>query len=88
MKTEAVKSLLYGCLTYTPLKGHYNKPRTAHQRMLLENLGASCKSASENWQRKREAEEAGEVEVAHWVTLESLIRLRGALIGPTQGLPK
>ena len=45
-------------------------------------------TASEHRQRKREAEEAGNVEVAPGVTVASLRRFRAALIGPTQGLPK
>ena len=46
------------------------------------------KKASENRQRKGEAEEADKVEVASGVTVASLRRHRAALIGPTQGLPK
>ena len=47
-------------------------------------------NTSEHWQRKIEAEEAEEVEVAPGVTVvvASLRRLRVALIGPTQGLSK
>ena len=44
--------------------------------------------ASENQQRKREAEEADKVEVAPGVTVASLRRFRATLIGPTQGFPK
>ena len=44
--------------------------------------------ASEHRQRKREAEEADNVEVAPGVTVASLRRFRAALIGLTQGLPK
>ena len=44
--------------------------------------------ASEHWQKKREAEEADEVEVAPGVTVASLRRFRAALIGSTQGLHK
>ena len=44
--------------------------------------------ASENLQRKREAEEADKVEVAPGVTVASLRRFRAALIGSTQGVPK
>ena len=44
--------------------------------------------ASEHRQRKREAEETDEVEVAPGVTVASLRRFRAALIGPTQGLRK
>ena len=43
--------------------------------------------ASEHRQRKREADEADQIEVAPGVTLASLRRFRAALIGPTQ-LPK
>ena len=39
-------------------------------------------------QKKREAEEADNVEVAPGVTVASLRRFRAALIGPTQGLSK
>ena len=45
-------------------------------------------NASNQRQKKREAEEADKVEVAHGVTVASLGRFRTALIGPTQGFPK
>ena len=45
-------------------------------------------NASEHRQRKREAEEAGKVEVAPGVTVASLRRFIEALIGSTQVLPK
>ena len=38
-----LKTLLYGCATSTPMKGHYTKLRTTHHRMLLRILGAWCK---------------------------------------------
>ena len=44
--------------------------------------------ASESRQKKREAKEAGKIEVAPGVTVASLRRFRVALIGPTQGLPE
>ena len=44
--------------------------------------------ASENRQRKREAEEVDKVEVAPGATVGSLRRFKAALIGPTPGLPK
>ena len=44
-------------------------------------------SASNQRQKKREAEEADKVEVAPGLTVASL-SFRTALIGPTQGLPK
>ena len=43
-------------------------------------------NASNQRQKKREAEEADKVEVAPGVTVASLRRFRTALIGPTQGL--
>ena len=42
VRSEVVETLLYGCATWTPLKGHYAKFRTTHHRMLLRILG--CKS--------------------------------------------
>ena len=45
-------------------------------------------NASNQRQKKREAEEVDKVEVAPGVTVASLRRFRTALIGPTQGLPK
>ena len=45
-------------------------------------------NASNQRQKKREAEEADKVEVAPGVTVASLRRFRDALIGPTQGLTK
>ena len=46
-------------------------------------------NASNQRQKKREAEEADRVEVAPGVTVASLRRFRAALIGPaTQGFPK
>ena len=45
-------------------------------------------NASNQRQKKREAEEADKVDVAPGVTVASLRRFRTALIGPTQGLPK
>ena len=45
-------------------------------------------NASNQRQKKKEAEGADKVEVAPGVTLASLKRFRTALIGPTQGLHK
>ena len=46
LKAGMVKSeaLLYECATWTSLKSHYNKLRSTHHRMLLQILGAWCKS--------------------------------------------
>ena len=40
VRSEVVEALLYGCATWTPLKGHYTKLRTPHHKMLLRILGA------------------------------------------------
>ena len=40
VRYAVVEALLYGCATWTPLKGHYTKLRTTHHRMLLRILGA------------------------------------------------
>ena len=45
-------------------------------------------NASNQRQKKREAEETDKVEVAPRVTVASLRRFQTTLIGPTQGLPK
>ena len=44
VRSEVVEDLLYGCATWTPLKGHYAKLRTTHHRMLLRILGVWCNS--------------------------------------------
>ena len=44
--------------------------------------------ASEHLKKKREAEEAGKVEVVPGVTVASLRRFRATLSEPTQGLSK
>ena len=44
VKAKVVEALLYGCATWTPLKGHCAKFRTTHHGMLLQILGAWCKS--------------------------------------------
>ena len=45
-------------------------------------------NASNQRQKKREAEETDKVEVAPGVTLASLRHFQTALSGPTHGLPK
>ena len=44
VRSEVVEALLYGCVTWTPLKCHYAKLRTTHHRILLRIIGAWCKS--------------------------------------------
>ena len=35
LKAEAIKALLYGCMTWTPRNAHYRKLRTTHHKLLL-----------------------------------------------------
>ena len=44
VKSEVVKTFLYGCATWAPLKGHYTKLQTTYHRVLLRILGAWSKS--------------------------------------------
>ena len=44
VRSEIVEALLYGCATWTPLKGHYTKLRTTRHRMLLRILGACSRT--------------------------------------------
>ena len=47
VRSEVVEAILYGCATWTALKGHSTKLRTTHQRRLLRILGAWCKSPNQ-----------------------------------------
>ena len=48
VRSGVIEALLYGCATWTPLKGYYTKKlrTTHHNRMLLRILGASGASNS------------------------------------------
>ena len=65
----------------------YNTVQEGVCRFMAAWVGEE-ENASNQRQKKREAEEADKVEVAPGVTVASLRRFRTALIGPTQGLPK
>ena len=65
----------------------YNKVHEGGCRVMTA-WGRGEENASNQRQKKREAEEADKVEVAPGVTVASLRRFPTALIGPTQGLPK
>ena len=65
----------------------YNKVQEGGCRFMAAWLREE-ENASNQRQKKREAEEADKVEVAPGVTVASLRRFRTALIGPTQGLTK
>lgn len=40
VKSKVVEALLYGCATWTPIKGDYQKVRVEHHRMLFWIIGA------------------------------------------------
>ena len=65
----------------------YNKVHKGGCRFLAAWVREEA-NASNQRQKKREAEEADKVEAAPGVTVASLRRFRTALVGPTQGLPK
>ena len=45
VKSEVIEALLYGCATWTPLKGDYQKKLcAANHRILFRILGAWCRS--------------------------------------------
>ena len=48
VRSEVVEALLYGCVTWTPLKGHYANLSTTHHRMLLRTLEAWGKSPNKS----------------------------------------
>ena len=54
-------------------------------RRFISGWGKEDESAAQNWQRKREAEEADKVVVASRVTVGESRRFRAALLGSSQG---
>ncbi|CAB1096389.1 unnamed protein product [Ectocarpus sp. CCAP 1310/34] len=39
LQAEAMEALLYGCMTWSPLSGHYQTLRSIHHRLLLRVIG-------------------------------------------------
>lgn len=39
LQAEAMEALLYGCMTWSPLSGHYQTLRSTHHRLLLRVIG-------------------------------------------------
>ena len=74
VRSEVVEALLYRCTTWTPLKGHYAKLRTAHQRMLLRILGAWCKSSNKRTLSYKDALQRTECE-----SIETTVRTKRLL---------
>ena len=74
VKAGVVEALLYGCATWTPLKGHYAKLRTTHHRMLLRILGAWCKSPNKRILSYKDALQRTECE-----SIETTVRTRRLL---------
>ena len=70
------------------LVNHFLKPKVEGVCRFMVAWVREEENTSKNGQKKREAEEADNVEVAPGVSVGSLRRFRTALIGPTQGLPE
>ena len=87
MIVDESKESLYGRERWASPR-HYNVDPRLHHRGVSMVLVSIEENASNQRQKKRDAEEADKVEVAPGVTVASLRRFRTALIGPTQGLPK
>ena len=74
VRSEVVEALLYGCATWTPLKGHYTKLRTTHHRMLLRILRAWCKSPNKRILSFKDALQRTECK-----SIETTVRTRRSL---------
>ena len=74
VRSEVVEALLYGCATWTPLKGHYTPLRTTHHRMFLRILGAWCKSPNKRTLSYKDALQRIECE-----NIETTVRTRRLL---------
>ena len=75
MRPEVEEALLYGCVTWTPLKCHYAKLRTTHHRMLLQILGAWCKSPNKRILSYKDALQRTQCE-----SIEATVRTRRLLL--------
>ena len=74
VRAEVVEALLYGCATWTLMKGHYAKLRTTHHRMLLRILGAWCKSPNKRLLSYKDALQRTECK-----SIETTVRTRRLL---------
>ena len=74
VRSEVVKTLLYGFATWTPLKSHYTKLRAIHHRMLLPILRAWRKSLNKRILSYKDALQRTECE-----SIETTVRTRKLL---------
>ena len=74
VRSKVVEALLYGCMTWTPLKCHYAKLRTTHHRMLLRILGPWCKLPN-----KRILSYKGALQRTQCESIEATVRTRRLL---------
>ena len=74
VRTEVIEALLYGCVTWTPLKCHYAKLRTTHHRVLLRILGAWCKSLNKRILSYKDA-----LQRTKYESIETTVRTRRLL---------
>ena len=80
VKSEVVEALLYGCATWTPLKGHYAKLCTTHHRMLLRILGAFCKTPNKRILSYKDAFQRTEFESTETTVRTRKLLWAGALL--------
>ena len=73
-RSKVVEALIYGCATWTRLKGHYTKLRIAHHMRLLRILGAWCKSPNKRILSYKDALQRTECE-----SIETTVRTRRLL---------
>ena len=80
VKAEVVEALLYGCATWTPLKGHYSKLRTTHHRMLPRIQGSWCKSPNKRILSYKDALQRTECEVIETTVCTRRLLWAGAVL--------
>ena len=80
VRSEVVEALLYGCATWTPLKGHYTKLRTTHHRMLLRILEVCCKSPNKRILSYKDALQRTECESTETTMRTRRLLWAGALL--------
>ena len=81
LKTEAMETLLYRCVTWTLGKEHLAELRTAHHSFLLQIIGFECRPRTDNLTPYVKAFKKAQCE-----NVETTIRKRRLLLrGPYSG---
>ena len=73
VRSEVAEALLYGCATWSPLKGYNNKLRTTYH-ILLRILGAWCKLPNKRTLSYKDALQRTEYD-----SIETTVRMRRLL---------